>query len=868
VKSRTTIFNFAQRIGSGRWNTGCTLGGEGEDKEMTPRQNHILVAALLSLLSIVIFSGITSAQSAPAVSGTLRGAVATLAPDGQSYNVPGASLKLKAPTQTLDAVSDDEGNYQFTNLLPGDYTLEATVQGFKTASRAITIRAGETSVENIKLEVADVTATVTVTSSTSIGGVQTNEAAPATTIKQNDLQTLPLPNEQLLDALPLVPGVIRGPDGQINMNGARASQSAMTVNSANVTDPVTGDFAINLPIEAVESAQVMTNPYAAEYGKFTGGLTAVETRSGTDKFKVEAQSFFPRFARRGGKWTGVEAFTPRLAFSGPIKKNKLWFMQSFEYRFVRTPIENLPPDKRDTRLESFDSVSQLDWDINPSNHLTSTFSLFPEKLGYVGLNTFNPQEVTPNYKQRGFFWALNERRIMSSKAVLESYFSVKKFDADVFPSSGERAMNFTPNLNTGNFFNRQNRRSTRVDVLEVYNFEPPKFAGTHFMKVGLGLTHTSFDGRNTSNTVRILRRDGTRSQQIDFVGQGNLNRNTTEFSSFFEDKWTINERLTLEYGVRLDRDNIASTNNIAPRLAFAFAPFRDGRTVIRGGVGLFYDQIDLNVATFPQMQQRLITQYGADGRQVLGTQLQQMMLQDGEYLTPRSVNWNIEVDREWIENLFVRVAYRQRQGTREYILDPLNSTTSGSILSLSNVGKSRYRELQVTARYKFRHDEFNASYVRSRGIGDLNDFNSYFGNFQNPIIRPNERSLLPYDAPNRFVFWGTFGVKYGITVTPVLDLRNGFPLSNIDEDRNFIGERNRAGRYPAFVSLDMQVLKSLSAPARFKEKYRFKVGLKVFNVTNHFNPRDYQGNLASDDFGGFYNGVGRKYGMKFLIEKK
>jgi hypothetical protein len=813
-------------------------------------------------------SGITSAQTAPAVSGTLRGAVATAAPDGQSYNIPGASLKLKAATRTLDAVSDDEGNYQFTKLLPGDYTLEATVQGFKTASKAITILAGEISVENIKLEVADVTATVTVTSATSMGGVQTNETAPATTIKQNDLQTLPLANEQLLDALPLVPGVIRGPDGQLNMNGARASQSAMTVNSANVTDPVTGDFAINLPIEAVGSAQVLTNPYAAEYGNFTGGVTAVETRSGTDKFSFEAQSFFPRFARRGGKWTGVEAFTPRLAFSGPIKKNKLRFMQSFEYRFVRTPIENLPSDQRDTRLESFDSVSQLDWDINPNNHLTSTFSLFPEKLGYVGLNTFNPQEVTPNYKQRGFFWAVNERRTMSTKAVLESYFSVKKFDADVFPSSGEQAMNFTPDVNTGNFYNRQYRRSTRMDVLEVYNFEPPKFAGAHFMKVGIGLTHTSFDGRNTSNTVRVLRGDGTRSQQIDFVGQGNLNRDTTEFSSFFEDKWTVNDRLTLEYGVRLDRDNIASTNNIAPRLAFAFAPLRDGRTVIRGGVGLFYDQIDLNVATFPQMQERLITQYGADGRQVLGTQLQRMALQDGEYLTPRSVNWNIEVDRECIENLFVRVGYQQRQGTREFILDPINSSASGSVLTLSNAGKSRYRDLQVAARYKFRHDEFNASYVRSKSVGDLNDFNSYFGNFQNPIIRPNERSLLPSDAPNRFVFWGTFGVKHGITVTPVLDLRNGFPLSNIDEDRNFVGERNRAGRYPAFVSLDMQVLKSISAPARFKEKYRFKVGLKVFNVTNHFNPRDYQGNLASDDFGGFYNGVGRKYGMKFLIEKK
>ncbi len=832
---------------------------------MTPRNNHTLVAALLSLFLIVIFSGITSAQPAPLATGTLRGAVATLAPDGQSYSVPGASLKLKASTQSLDAVSDDEGNYQFTNLSPGDYTLEATVQGFKTTSKAITIRAGETAVENIKLEVADVTATVTVTSSNSGQGVQTSETAPAPTIKQADLQALPLPNEQLLDALPLVPGVIRGPDGQIAMNGARPSQSGMTVNSANVTDPVTGAFAINLPIEAVESAQVLTNPYAAEYGKFTGGVTAVETRSGTNKYTFDLQSFFPRFARRGGKWTGVEAFTPRLAFGGPIKKDKLWFMQSFQYRFVRTPIESLPSDKRDTKLESLDSVSQIDWDINPSNHLTSTFSLFPEKLGYVGLNTFNPQEVTPNYKQRGFFWAVNERRIMSSKAVLESYFSLKKFDADVFPSSGEGVMNFTPDVNTGSFYNSQHRRSTRLDVLEIYNFEPPKFAGTHFMKVGIGMTHTTFDGRNTSNTVRVLRRDGTRSQQIDFVGQGALSRNTTEFASFFEDKWTVNDRLTLEYGVRLDRDNIASTNNISPRLAIAFAPLRDGRTVIRGGIGLFYDQIDLNIATFPQLQERLITQYGADGRQVLGSQRQRLVLQNGEYLTPRSVNWNIELDREWMKNLFVRVGYQQRQATREYILDPIGS---GGIVSLSNAGKSRYREFQVTTRYTFRHDELNASYVRSKAIGDLNDFNSYFGNFQNPIIRPNERSLLQYDAPNRFVFWGNFAVKYGITVTPVLDLRNGFPLSNIDEDRNFVGERNRAGRYPTFASLDMQVMKSLSAPGRFKEKYRFSVGVKVFNVTNHFNPRDYQGNLASDDFGGFYNGVGRKFGMKFLIEKK
>lgn len=830
-----------------------------------PRMQYILPAILVSVLVVLIFGNVGNAQDARSETGTIRGAVVTTAPDGQSYNIPGATLELKRGTQVAETSANEAGLYEFTKLMPGEYTLEATVAGFKASNKNISIRAGETLVENISMEVADVTASVTVASAD--GNVVTTEVAPGSTVKQNTLQTLPLRNERLLDALPLVPGVVRGPDGQINMNGARASQSAMTVNTANVTDPVTGQFAFNLPLEAVDSVQVLTNPYAAEYGKFTGGVTAVATRSGTDKFNLEAQSFFPRFRRRGGKWTGIEAFTPRLAFSGPLKRNKLWFMQSFEYRFVRTPVESLPFDKRYTGLESFDSVTQMDWDINPKHHLTSTFSLFPEKLRFVGLNTFNPQEVTPNYKQRGFFWGLNERWTVSDKAVLESYLSVKKFDADVFPSSGEQVMNFAPDVNSGNYFNRQDRRSTRVEALEIYNFTPPDFVGTHFMKVGLGLTHTTFDGRNRSNTVRILRRDGTISQQIDFVGDGIQSRNTTEFSSFFQDKWTINDRLTLEYGVRFDRDTIAHENDFAPRLGFAFSPVRDGRTVVRGGIGMFYDQISLNIATFPQLQDRLITNVGLDGGQV--SRRQHLALGDGRFLTPRSVNWNIEFDREWLKNLLVRVGFQQRQATREYVLNPIQSATLGDSLLLSNSGRSRYREFQVTTRYTFRGtDELNASYVRSRAIGDLNDFNSYYANFGNPIIRRNEQSFLAYDAPNRFMFWGNFGVKYGITVAPVLEIRNGFPLSVTDEDRNFVGQRNRAGRFPDFVSLDLQVLKSVSAPGRFKEKYRFKVGVKVFNLTNHFNPRDFQGNLASDEFGGFYNGVERKFGMKFVIEKK
>src|SRR5262249_4091394 len=149
---------------------------------------------------------------------------------------------------------------------------------------------------------------------------------------------------------------------------------------------------------------------------------------------------------------------------------------------------------------------------------------------------------------------------------------------------------------------------------------------------------------------------------------------------------------------------------------------------------------------------------------------------------------------EWIKNLFVRFGYQQRHATREFVIDPVND-----LLTFSNKGQSHYHEFQITTRYRFKDsNEFVASYVRSSARGDLNDFNSYFGNFENPIIQRNEISHLSWDAPNRFLFWGNVAAKHGITIAPVLDLRSGFPLSITDAERNFVGPRNETYHFPEF----------------------------------------------------------------------
>jgi hypothetical protein len=768
----------------------------------------------------------------------------------------------------LQTLSDEEGVYSFTGLTAGDYVLSVELQGFNKYEQKVSVQIEATVELDILLQPQAITGTVTVTDDHSDAS-KTESSVPGV-ITTATLRDAPLIDQRFQDALPLLPGIVRGPDGTLNIKGTRPTQSGILVSSLNVTDPVTGNPAIELPLEAVDTIQVYSNPYSAEFGKFTGAVTSIETRSGSNRWRYLLTGLLPRPRLRESHIFGIGSVSPRLAIGGPIKKDKLFFFQSLEYRYIRNEVESLEAlneNQRDIKRESFDSFSRVDYVINAIHRVTGSFSIFPQKFDFANLNTFNPSDTTANLHQRGWFVAVNEQAAFKSGALLQSSMSAKEFDADVFGNSGA-PYQIAPNRNFGGWFDRQHRDSRRYEWLEVYNFAPKLWRAKHALKAGFNFIHASFNGSDISKPVSVLRADGTTSQLIEIVGPGLLNLSENEYSAFVQDKWSPGSRITLDLGLRYDRDGIGNQNNFAPRVGFALLPARSDRTVVRGGIGLFYDKIPLNVGAFEQFQNLRATTFNSNGVTIAdGPRLFTNTLARTDLDNPYSVAWNLQVDHEFSPRFLLRAGYEERHSHNDFIVEPLPQGLNAGLMLLENSGSSFYREFQIVGRARLQEKRnLFLAYVRSESRGDLNDFNTYFGNFRHPVIRANDFGPQSFDTPHRLLFWGDIGLPHDFVATPVVDWRSGFPFSLLDEDQNFVGPRNEGGRFPPLVTLDLLVTKGVTIPFRGK-KYKGRVGLSVFNITNHWNPRDVQNNLDSTQFGTFFNSAGRSFRTKFELVK-
>jgi len=169
-------------------------------------------------------AGHAAAQSS-AQAGAVEGQVVVVASTGSAY-VPGALVSLDGP-EHFATQTNSGGEYNFPSVGPGTYIIRATAPSLET-QQSVSVAPGQVADVPLTLQITRTTADVTVTA---------NVTGVTTTIEQKTIENAPNANERFETLLPLIPGVVRGPDGRVNMKGARSAQSGALVNSANVTDP-------------------------------------------------------------------------------------------------------------------------------------------------------------------------------------------------------------------------------------------------------------------------------------------------------------------------------------------------------------------------------------------------------------------------------------------------------------------------------------------------------------------------------------------------------------------------------------------------------------------------------------------------------
>jgi len=792
---------------------------------------------------------------------TLRGEVL----DQKDAPIPEALCTLTSrilPPDGVTTSTDHLGKFEFRGLQPAEYSLVCAAPGYQPLRRPLEV----TDVPPPDFQIVlppEVVLHQTVEVQEKAATIETQPAAPAAKLSSSELTNLPLVEQKFKAALPYIPGVIRTPDGRINIKGVSESQGQLLVNSAESSDPVTGSQAIEVPVVAIDSLQVLKNAYDAQYGGFTGGLTTIHTRPPSDQWNFEAQNIPPNPRIKSGHLVGIADYNPRIYVTGPLSANRVSFSEALAYDVDKQPVRGLAWPHNEIRTHDFNSFTDLHVVFSPQHLLSATANVFPLTRQYADINSLIPQTASSDYGQRGFKLTVTDQYITGSGGILTTVIDGMEFDSWGH-GQGSREMLVTPNGWDGHFFNNYERDSQQVQLTESYRLPRLKRWGKHDFTVGIDLINRDFDGDSQSRTVKVLRPDGTLAEQVDFLQVGTLAAHNFEASGFVADHWLPSERVALDLGLRYSGQSLGGASNLAPRLGVAYSPGKNEKTVFRGGVGRFYGHVPLLAGTFPNNPTRQVSFFDDAGNPEgvpiaylnaygdLGSAGRPVRLTGFPHVSPYNWSWSLEADRELHPRVTLRLSYILSRAYDQFTVNPLAELASGPTLLLSAHGASVYKEFESTVHIRLAAtSEWNISYVYSRARGDLNSFEQIYVPFEMPLIRPNAYSNLPADVPHRIIAWGRFKTHiWGIEAGPLIDYHSGFPYSPVDVLNNYVGAPNTQ-RFPRFLSLDTKLSKEFRLPLPIIKKHVMRGALTIFNLTNHANPRDVYYNVTSPYFGHF-----------------
>jgi Carboxypeptidase regulatory-like domain/TonB dependent receptor len=566
-----------------------------------------------------------------------------------------AGVKVNASTgASFSTKTNSSGAYEFPALSAGDYVVTVSHEGFSTVKRSVTMLIGQLVEVDVPMTVASTNQSVIVEANTL--AVDTTSSQVGGNITPQDVATIPINGRNYMELATLVPGVrVNAITNDTPLGGANSGKFQIDLDGLQVTQD-TADASFGQPRfspDAISQFQIITNRFDATVGRSAGIYVNVQTKSGGNQIHGSAFGYF-----RNDAFNASDPIAQKVlplsdqqyggTFGGPIKKDKMWYFGSYEGEHQGSGINTislLPGSSLQQFSQTLSTKEYLgrgDYQINPNNHVMLRGNGFTFDNNHV-LTSGSADPSTAYLATRNYYSIMGDwNKVFGPKLVNDLRAGFSHFQWQNLPLYSSLQLGFG-SVTVGGPYNYpqifyQNVQQYRDDVYYL--------AGKHAFKLGgeyMFTKHTGFFQQNVRGTasacagvttaaqVALLFPNGTTdpstwnysggtynlnsvcSQGTFTLGSGNFNVNIprNQIGFWIQDDWKIFTRLTLNLGVRYDNDigvlnaglklnnglltpSHNDNHQFGPRIGFAYDPTGTGKTVVRGGAGMYFADIAAN----------------------------------------------------------------------------------------------------------------------------------------------------------------------------------------------------------------------------------------------------------------------------------
>lgn len=550
----------------------------------------------------------------------------------------------------ISTVTNHDGLYQFPVLRAQNYVLRFEAPGFSPAERTVTLLVGKTLSVDMGLQVATARSTVAV--ETNAAAIETSSSTVGGEVSPAEVSRIPLNGRNYMQLAMLVPGITSNDVTNSPLGATDSGKLQINVDGQQVTQNAAGDSfgEPQYSQDAIDQFQIITNRFDATLGRSSRVQVNVQTKSGSNQFHGTLYGYFRNDAFNASDPVAhkVLPFSDQQfggTVGGPILKDKLFFFFAYEGERQPNTIFDTPTGfstaysfANELRTNSY--LLHADWQLNPNNRLSLrgtgyTWAVPFNLASAAGGSSSAPSRAAASTRT-SYAGLLTWNSIVSPSLVNEAKIGFNHFDWLNTPLVNSQEYDLPGGITVGGPYNYPQHF---IQTSEQYRDDLFWLKGTHSLKGGIDFLHTKYSGLfqqnirgrvtsfssaagslnlnkifpiwNDPSTWNIAALSADALSYVQGFGNFNINIPTNAIGTWLQDDWKVTPKLTINLGLRYDNDlgifepnlHLASgiqtphyNDNLLfqPRVGFAWDVTGSRRTIIRGGGGLFYADIQAN----------------------------------------------------------------------------------------------------------------------------------------------------------------------------------------------------------------------------------------------------------------------------------